>query len=251
MNKSAFLYFRRILRVAAKRKATEDISQRPSKVIKSVLYDIQEDHLQPKDLRSTSQAMYRERRIRHPSNPTSRNDVFEALRGPSVKSSKGENLLQVIDSDHGIVIFTTMTNLNFLCSDISDMFMDGTFKCCPKYFEQLYTLHGFKNGNYVPLIYCLLPGKSENVYQVMWSHIIDICSKSEKVISCKNFHVDFEFSVHKVTKEYFPDCVVKCCRFHIGQAWWRKIQSMGLRSEYCNAESDIGKLLQTASGYHS
>jgi uncharacterized protein YktB (UPF0637 family) len=51
----------RILRVAAKRKATEDISQRPSKVIKSVLYDIQEDHLQPKDLRSTSQAMYRER----------------------------------------------------------------------------------------------------------------------------------------------------------------------------------------------
>ena len=112
-------------------------------------------------------------------------------------ATKGENLLQVIDSDHGIVIFTTMTNLNFLCSDISDIFMDGTFKCCPKYFEQLYTLHGFKNGNYVPLIYCLLPGKSENVYRVMWSHIIDICSKSGKVISCKNFHVDFEFSVHK------------------------------------------------------
>jgi hypothetical protein len=139
------LYFRRILRVAAKRKATEDISQRPSKVIRSVLCDIQEDHLQPKDLRSTSQAMYRERRKRHPSNPKSRNDVFEAVRGLSVKSSKGENLLQVIDSDHGFVIFTTMTNLNFLFSDISDIFMDGTFKCCPKYFEQLYTLHGFKN----------------------------------------------------------------------------------------------------------
>jgi hypothetical protein len=92
--------------VAAKRKATEDISQRPSKVIRSVLCDIQEDHLQPKDLRSTSQAMYRERRKR---------------------------------------MFTTMTNLNFLFSDISDIFMDGTFKCCPKYFEQLYTLHGFKN----------------------------------------------------------------------------------------------------------
>jgi hypothetical protein len=75
----------------------------------------------------------------------SRNDVFEAVRGLSVKSSKGENLLQVIDSDHGFVIFTTMTNLNFLFSDISDIFMDGTFKCCPKYFEQLYTLHGFKN----------------------------------------------------------------------------------------------------------
>ena len=152
-----FLYFRRILRVAAKQKATEDISQCLSKVIRSVLCDIQEDHLQPKDLRSTSQAMYRERRKRHPSNPKSQNDVFEALRGLSVKSRKGKNLLHVIDSDYGIVIFTSMTNLKFLhvCSDISDIFMDGTFKCCPKYFEQLYTLHGFKNGNYVPLIYCV------------------------------------------------------------------------------------------------
>jgi hypothetical protein len=107
--------------VAAKRKATEDISQRLSKVTRSVLCDIQEDHMQAKDLRSTSQAMYRERRKRHPSNPKSRNDVFEALRGLSVKSSKGENLLQVVDSDHGIVIFTTMTNFNFLCSDILQM----------------------------------------------------------------------------------------------------------------------------------
>jgi hypothetical protein len=55
--------------------------------------------------------------------------------------------------------------------------------------------------------------------------------------------VDFEFSVHKVIKEYLPDCVVMCCRFLIGQAWWRKIQSLGLRSEYSNAESDIGKWL--------
>ena len=118
--------------MAVKRKATEDISQRLSMVIRSVLCDIQEDHLQPKDLRSTSQAMYRERRKRHPSNPKSRNDVFEALRGLSVKSRKGKNLLHVIDSDYGIVIFMSMTNLNFLCSDISDIFMDGTFKCCPQ-----------------------------------------------------------------------------------------------------------------------
>jgi hypothetical protein len=59
--------------------------------------------------------------MRHPSNPTSRNNVFEALRGLRVKSSKGENLLQVIDSDHGIVIFTTMTNLNFLSRSIYDV----------------------------------------------------------------------------------------------------------------------------------
>ena len=68
------------------------------------------------------------------------------------------------------------------------------------------TLYMASKTDTVPLI-CRLPlGKSENVYRIMWSHIIDICSKLEKVISCKNFHVDFEFSVHNVIQEYFPDC---------------------------------------------
>ena len=35
--------------------------------------------LQPTDLKSTGQALYRERRKRYPANPKARNDVYDAL----------------------------------------------------------------------------------------------------------------------------------------------------------------------------
>jgi hypothetical protein len=123
MNKSAFFIFQENIKSGSKAKSNRGYITTPVKGHqKCTLWYSGRPSATKRDLRSTSQAMYRERRKRHPSNPKSRNDVFEALWGPSVKSSKGENLLQVIDSDHGIVIFTTMTNLNFLCSDISDIF---------------------------------------------------------------------------------------------------------------------------------
>ena len=43
---------------------------------------------------------------------------------------------------------------------------------------------------------------------------------------------------------------VKCCRFHLGQSWWRKIQSLGLSNEYKDKESDIGKWLLMTFGLH-
>ena len=43
-----------------------------------------------------------------------------------------------------------------------------------RYFCQLYTIHGLKNGNYVPLVFCLLPSKTEICYNIaMWSLIIN------------------------------------------------------------------------------
>ena len=64
-------------------------------------------------------------------------------------------------------IFSTYLNMEYLCNSMSELFIDGTFKCCPRYFYQLYTIHGCKNGNYVPLLYCLLPLKSEACYAKM------------------------------------------------------------------------------------
>jgi hypothetical protein len=39
-----------------------------------------------------------------------------------------------------------------MCRVMDELFIDGTVKCCPRYFCQLYTIHGLKNGNYVPLL---------------------------------------------------------------------------------------------------
>ena len=55
-----------------------------------------------------------------------------------------------------------------LCSEVSDVFIDGTFKCCAKFFLQMYNIHGLCSGHgrhYVPLVFMLLPGKSESIYR--------------------------------------------------------------------------------------
>jgi hypothetical protein len=121
-----------------------------------------------------SKAIYRERKKGHPTLPKSRNDVHLALSSMSIETSKSEKFLQLNDIDNGVVIFSSYINLKCLC-DVDDVFMDGAFKCCPKYFQQFCTLHGYKKGNYVPLVFMLLPGKSEVVYQYAFSSLIRIC----------------------------------------------------------------------------
>ncbi|CAG2190565.1 unnamed protein product [Mytilus edulis] len=132
------------LRVYAKRKAADDLTQRPS-------------------FKVCFKAMYRVRRKSQPNLPKSREEVHTLFEGYPVQTSKFENFLQVNDRENGIIIFTCTTNLECLCY-VEEIFMDGTFKFCPKFFKQLYhvyTIHGFKNGNYIPLVFILLTGKSE------------------------------------------------------------------------------------------
>ena len=51
------------LRATSKRKATDDITKRPSKIIRRALQDQQEVQLQPNDLKSVAKAVYRRRNI--------------------------------------------------------------------------------------------------------------------------------------------------------------------------------------------
>jgi fructose-1,6-bisphosphatase len=58
-----------------KRKANSDVSEQPSKIIRSELQKVEENHLTENDLKSLSMAIYRERRKRHPTLPKSREDM--------------------------------------------------------------------------------------------------------------------------------------------------------------------------------
>ena len=49
-------------------------------------------------------------------------------------------------------------------------------------------------------------------------------------------------------REEFREVVIKGCRFHLGQAWYRKIQSPGLAQDYKNKSSEIGKWLSQFFG---
>ena len=131
---------------------------------------------------------------------------------------------------------------------MDELFIDGTCKCCPRYFCQLYTIHGLKNGNYVPLVFCLLPPKMEMCYTAMWSLIIDYCKSKNLDLLLTALHLDFEKAMHNAINKLFPSTNIRCCTFHLGQYWWRNILSIGISKKYKEKNDHVGKWLTTFFG---
>jgi hypothetical protein len=112
-------------------------------IFNSELVRIEEDNLQKSDITCVRQFMYRERRKLFPAQPKYREEFHEILEDIGMVNNKHEDFVLVNDSENGIIM---------LGCDV-EIFADGTFKCCPKYFSQLYTFHGFRNGHYIPLVF--------------------------------------------------------------------------------------------------
>ena len=146
------------------------------------------------DLSNTSLSLHRERRNHLPTLPNNREDTHAAIEMIDTMTSKNEKLLIVKDQESGIIIFSTETNVTCLCNDIEELFIDGNFKCCARHFCQSYTINGGKKGNYVPLVFALLPCKSKMCYQKMWKFITDYCTERNVVLSLRIIHIDFEKS---------------------------------------------------------
>ena len=58
------------------------------------------------------------------------------------------------DDRERFLIFSTEQNLDLL-EHTPQWHADGTFKCCPALFYQLYKLHGVLNGHTIPFVYML------------------------------------------------------------------------------------------------
>lgn len=79
-----------------------------------------------------------------------------------------------------IIVFATKRNLECL-GRAGAWFCDGTFKVVPSLFYQLYTVHALCNGIVVPLVYGLLPNKTEETYRryvTINCYLINCCSNA-------------------------------------------------------------------------
>ena len=215
-----------ILRENCKRKADDSISSRPSKIIRSELMatDFEVPH---SDTKSIRKAIYHKRRKNYPPFPDSLTCAILQLRKMEENGGikfKQEKFVHAPD-DLQFICITTKANINVLLQ-CEDVFVDGTFEYAPKYFMQLYTIHGLKNGYYLPLVYFFLIDKCKETYIQMWTYLIELSSKySSELLNIKQLHVDFEVAAHEAAKTVFPDIKIIGCRFHFGQAWWRKVST--------------------------
>jgi hypothetical protein len=175
-----------------------------------------------------------------PKLPKSIGEVKAALNKIGIKTLTGENFLFYNDTASNIVILTCDTNFNIL-KNSRCIYVDDTFKCCPKCFYQMFTIHVLYNGYYLPLIYCFLPDKTSVTYGKAFSTLCDY-------IDPQVVFADFEEAIHLAIRKTWQTVKIKGCRFHLGQSWWRKIQSVGLASEFRNTDSEIGKSLKHLFG---
>ena len=82
----------------------------------------------------------------------------------------------------------------------------------------------------------------------MWTFITDYCAEKNLVVAPKTIHINFEKAMHKAISSIFPNTSIMCCRFHLGQNFWRKNQSLGLSALYKDKSSDVGKWLSKFFG---
>ena len=82
----------------------------------------------------------------------------------------------------------------------------------------------------------------------MFQHLVQSCSQSGVNLDLSVLHLDFEISVHEAVLSIWPNVLIKACQLHIGQAWYRKIQNLGLSGEYKDPASYIGKWLKKFFG---
>jgi len=234
------------IRCAVKRKSKLDLNEKPLKIIRKELCT---SSVSADNIDAMRQSMYRERRKLLPPVPVSLSDALNKVKESNITLNNGEQFVFVNESTQ-IIIVTCKTNLLFLCNEIEFILADGTFTYCPKHFFQQYTIHGVCKNYYVPLVFCFLPSKTKDIYKQMWETIKDLClNNANSVFQPSLLLLDFELGAHIAAKEVFPLIIIKACRFHLGQAWYRKISSIPiLKKNYDDKNSQSGLWLKLFFG---
>ena len=81
------------------------------------------------------------------------------------------------------------------------LFSDGTFSTAPKLFDQLYTFHAEFQGHMLPLVYSLLPNRTEDTYVRTLQYIQETCHDLGFHFAPRTFQMDFERSAHNAVHE--------------------------------------------------
>ena len=143
-----------------------------------------------------------------------------------------------------VVMLGSDRSFELLSSNATHIFGDGTFRFAPNHYKHMFTVHIIKDNIYVHVAYFLLKNKQQITYQIMFEMLRDKCPN----FSPQTAHFDFEVAIHKAFHQVFPAAEVRGCRFHLAQAWYRKLASLGLQVTYLIGKSKTAIWLKTCFG---
>ena len=117
-------------------------------------------------------------------------------------------------------------------SQISEIFIDGTFKVAPKNWYQLLNIFGYDKTHkfFMPLAFVILSSKSEEIYNEVFYKIITLVKAHTDLKSFDKVKImcDFEIGLRKAIKNNFESCLLDGCYFHYCKAIWKKIKKLNL-----------------------
>lgn len=108
--------------------------------------------------------------------------------------------------------------------------LHGSYEYWPCPFCQLYTIHGFVQGEAVPLVVALLPNKMSATYDKLFGVVQDAPTHQSGSVGAERVaHFDFEEAAITSCKWPFQGFTTKWCLFHFGPFLTGKITSLGLQ----------------------
>jgi len=100
----------------------------------------------------------------------------------------------------------------------------------------------------VQLAFLLPANKHPSSYENVFRHTVSEAAKRSVNVFPTVVYVDFETAIHNLVTTVWPGLEVKACRFHLGQSWWRKIQSLGLIKQCGKKDSEVSQFLKKIFG---
>lgn len=195
---------------------------------------------------SCKSMLFRSRGKMMPKLPTTPEEIN--LQDQWTQTLAHERFLLCDDRDEAgnrILVFATDANLQRLCAS-STVYSDGTFYSCTSLFTQLYTLHADVEGTVFPLVFALLPNKTEATYRLLFSLLRTAVNERHFVLTPETWLIDFEVAARNAERGTFPNTTIRGYFFHYTQCIWSKVQNCGLTTEFRENE-DFHRLVRRAA----
>ena len=156
-----------------------------------------------------------------PPNPV---EIEEIEIPDELKYLKDGNSFILIDClEDRMIIFAREDMFIRFCNQ-NIIYMDGTFKTCPKQFAQLYTIHCFLLGQMFSVIFALLPDKRqetcERLLSLLEAKAIELGLDLRPMI----VQTDFEMGMMNAVRSVFPLSRIRGCYFHYVKCIWEYIK---------------------------
>ena len=116
--------------------------------------------------------------------------------------------------------------------------LDPIFRVFFLYKIEVYKIYCVVEGRFLPMVYCLLPRKTADIYEKLLKVVQKKMSRPPKSFTS-------EFALIKTVRLIWVDVPIYLCFSHFKQSLWLDIKELGLAGIY-KSDENVRKILKTS-----